>query len=866
MSLEKYSKKRNFDKTTEPRSGKNKEKGKLKFVVQRHHASHLHYDFRLEMDGVLKSWAVPKGPSLNPKDKRLAMMVEDHPFDYRTFEGTIPAGEYGGGVVHIFDEGTYEALDGGTEQDLEKGLLSGNLKFKMYGKLLKGEFALVRLKNADDNAWLLIKHKDDYAVDTKYSSEDHVPEKVKKQGLDFKKKAKTDGLQEDAAPAKGKAPEREGQELSNKKEEALSGEKDIVEGTDQTISKGKVSYSPMLARLSDKVFDNPDWVYERKFDGYRALAYISAKGEAQLISRNGIDFSHKYVQITSALKELCLDAVLDGELVVENKEGKSDFQQLQNYELLDKKMKIRFYIFDLLSLNGHDIRDMELINRKELLEKVLEGLKSDFIVYSAHTIGKGKALYQKAAEQGWEGIIAKNGKSTYLSNSRSDNWLKFKFENSQEAVIIGFLSPGGSRQYFGSLALAIYQGTDLVYIGNCGTGFNALTLKTVYEAMAPLITERKPVKEKIHNENSVTWLRPELVCEVTYSEWTTDGHLRHPVFKGLRIDKEKKEVVQEAVEAKALQEHGESAEGPDEREVVFGKKTVKLTNLNKMYWKKENISKGQMISYYEGIADYLLPHLKDRPLSLNRHPDGIDSPGFFQKDLDLDKVPTWIKSAPMFSESNGKTIDYLICNDKATLLWMANLGCIEVNPWLSTYKKPENPLYAVMDLDPHDIDFAEVIKVAQTIKKALDVMKIEGFIKTSGSKGLHIFIPVGTSFDYSITKDFVHYLGQIVLAEHPETTSLERTPSKRKHKIYLDFLQNRRGQTIAAPYSLRPKPGATVSAPLEWDEVDDDLNLENYTIYNMAARIKEKGDLWKDILNTKNDLLKGLKLWKGGAA
>ena len=870
MSLEKYSKKRNFDKTTEPKSGKNTEKGKLKFVVQRHHASHLHYDFRLEMDGVLKSWAIPKGPSLNPKDKRLAMMVEDHPYDYRTFEGIIPAGQYGGGVVHIFDEGTYEALAGGTEKDLKKGLQAGNLKFSMSGRILRGEFALIRLKNAEDNAWLLVKHKDNYAVDTKYSSEDYVPEKLKEEGVIFKNEATTAGKQKKLSPAPVNEPLQETKDetlTETKKGNTLKvkgGRGRVEDGAGKEAERTVVSYRPMLARLSEKVFDNPDWIYEKKFDGYRALAYISAKGEAQLISRNGIDFSTKYVDITSALKELCLDAVLDGELVVENNEGKSDFQQLQNYALLDKKMNIKFYVFDLLSLNGHDIREMELIRRKELLEKIIEGLKSSWIVYSAHTIEKGKALYKKAAEGGWEGIIAKNGKSAYLSNLRSDNWLKFKFQNSQEAVVIGFLSPGGSRQYFGSLALGMYKGTELVYIGNCGTGFNALTLKTVYEAMEPLITDRKPVNEKIHKEQHVTWLKPDLVCEVTYAEWTSDGHLRHAVFKGLRIDKEKQEIVKEAVEAQTAGQSVPALEGPDDREIIFGKKTVKLTHLNKLYWKTEGISKGQMINYYEEVGDYMLPYLKDRPLSLNRHPNGIDSPGFFQKDLDMDKVPGWIKSAPVIAESTGKTVDYLICNDKATLLWMANLGCIEINPWLSTYQKPKNPTFAVMDLDPHDINFTEVVNVAQTIKKALDVMKIEGFIKTSGSKGLHIFIPIGLSFDYDISKNFVHYLGQIVLEEHPETTSLERTPSKRKNKIYLDFLQNRRGQTIAAPYSLRPKPGATVSAPLAWDEIDENLSLKNYTIFNMAARIKEKGDLWKDIFNTKNDLIKGLKLWKGG--
>ena len=297
----------------------------------------------------------------------------------------------------------------------------------------------------------------------------------------------------------------------------------------------------------------------------------------------------------------------------------------------------------------------------------------------------------------------------------------------------------------------------------------------------------------------------------------------------------------------------------EEKELVFGKKKVKLTNLNKIYWPEEQITKGRLIKYYGEVKDYILPYLKDRPLSLNRHPNGIGEPGFFQKDLDLDKVPKWIKSAPLYSESNDKDIDYLVCNDEATLLWMVNLGCIEINPWLSRYKKPDHPLYAVLDLDPHDIDFKEAVKVALSAKSLLDKMKITAFIKTSGSKGLHIFIPVGDKYDYDITKDFIKYLGQLLLDKHPDTTSLERSPSKRKNKIYLDFLQNRRGQTIAAPYSARPKPGAIVSTPLDWEEVNEDLDLKNYTIFNTMDRLKKKGDLWKNILVIKNDLFKALK-------
>lgn len=819
MSLEKYKKKRDFSKTTEPDSDKvDADKVKaLSFVVQRHHASHLHYDFRLEMDGVLKSWAVPKGPSLNPEDKRLAMMVEDHPFDYRKFEGEIPAGNYGGGVVHIFDAGTYTALDGGTEKDLRHGLHKGNLKFKLKGKILKGEFALVKINSSEQNAWLLIKHNDKYAVHKKFNIEDLVSAAIKKSGLDFKKKAK---------------------EKPHKK---LSAD----ESSEDTDEHDRADFKPMLAKLSTEVFDSPDWVYERKLDGYRAIAFTSAKGVAKLISRNGIDFSSDYPVIISALENLKIDAVIDGELTVEDKQGKSSFQLLQHYDYTKKDAKLNFWVFDLLSLNGHDLREMELMKRKELLNTIINNLSNPLVQYSKHIVGRGRLLYEEVRKEGGEGIIAKKGESLYFSNKRSESWLKFKFEQSQEAVIIGYSKPEGGRQYFGALALAIYEEGMLLYIGNCGTGFNEKDLKSIYDLLQGLIIKEKPVNQSVHKEHRFTWVKPELVCEVTYAEWTADRHLRHPVFKGLRTDKKQEEVKQE-----------EDME--TEKIVQFGKKKVTLTNLTKLYWPKEKISKGQLIDYYKTVAPFILPHLKDKPLSLNRHPNGIAAPGFFQKDLDTDKIPSWIKSAPLHSESNDKDIDYLICNDEATLLWMANLGCIEINPWLSTYKNPEKPLYAVLDLDPHDIDFKEVIAVALTAKEILDKRGIVSFVKTSGSKGLHIFIPISSSYDYDITKEFIHYIGQLIFEVHPDQTSLERSPAKRKEKIYLDFLQNRKGQTIAAPYSVRPKPGATVSAPLAWEEVKTGLSIQDFDIFNMAQRIKEKGDLWKDINSVRNNLKKAL--------
>ncbi|MDF3077541.1 MAG: ligD [Sphingobacteriaceae bacterium] len=621
----------------------------------------------------------------------------------------------------------------------------------------------------------------------------------------------------------------------------------------------------MLAKLSSNVFDDEDWIYEKKLDGYRAIAYTGKT--VRLLSRNGIDFKDKYKAVSKSLEDIDVEAVLDGEIVAETADGRNIFQELQNYREYNKHTSLKYYVFDLLALNGHDLRGMELIKRKTLLKALLEKTNNSTLIYSEHVVGNGSKLFAEAEKNGWEGIIAKKASSTYDSGRRSDNWQKFKLQNAQEAVIIGYSKPAGSRKYFGSLVLGMYDEGKLVYIGNCGTGFNEETLKDVYNKMEKLKAEKKPVSEKIPQERTITWVKPKLVCEVTFSEWTGDRHLRHPVFKGLRIDKETKEVKEESpspAEKPAKISSMKNTEAKEnEVEEKFGKKAVKLTNLNKLYWKDEGISKGQLLDYYRDVANYILPHLKDRPLSLNRHPNGINGPNFFQKDLDTDQIPSWIKYAPLHSESNNKDIDYLVCNDLPTLLWMVNLGCIEINPWLSTYKKPDNPIFAVMDLDPNDVDdFGEVVRVAHTVRGILEQMGIEPWIKTSGSRGLHIFIHVGGKYDYEVVKNFIHYVGQMVLAQHPDTTSLERSPSKRKKKIYLDFLQNRRGQTIAAAYSARPKVKASVSTPLKWDEVTEDLNTKDYTIFNTLDRIKAKGDIWKDITKTKTDLKKALEMLK----
>jgi len=425
-------------------------------------------------------------------------------------------------------------------------------------------------------------------------------------------------------------------------------------------------------------------------------------------------------------------------------------------------------------------------------------------------------------------------------------------QNSQEAIICGYTAPTGSRKHFGSLILGIKPGEKIEYIGNCGTGFNEAGIKELFAKLHPLETSKKPFDEKISRISKITWIEPKLVCEVWYAEWTADKHLRHPVFKGLRTDKKPEKVVMETP-GKQL---------ADEEILTYGRDKLKMTHLNKVFWKEEGITKGQLINYYKDMADWIVPYLKDKPISMRRQPNGTGDPGFFQKDTDTAHLPDFIKTEPLYSESNDKNINYIIGNDAPTLMYMVNLGCIEINPWLSSYKKPENPDFAVIDLDPHDVPFIQAIEAALKTKEVFDRMKLDVFIKTSGSKGLHIYCYLGGKYDYDFVKMFAEYTANLIHDELPDTTSVERSPAKRKNRVYIDFLQNRRGQTIACPYSARPMPGATVSTPVHWHEVKDGLKLSDYTIFNTIERIKNIEDPWKNLTKTKADLKKALELLK----
>ncbi|GAA3768046.1 DNA ligase D [Flavobacterium ginsengiterrae] len=849
MSLSKYNQKRDFKQTREPKGKIEKSASELIFVVQKHAASHLHYDFRLEMNGVLKSWAVPKGPSLDPEVKRLAMMVEDHPYSYKDFEGTIPEGNYGAGNVIVWDHGTYTS-DEKTNSD-EKQLLSdlkkGRLSFILKGKKLKGEFSLVKLHGKQENAWLLIKKQDKYAADT-------------------------DILEKD----KSVISKRTLEELEAKAEKIT--QKPEIKAVESKTSKRnpktkivKASFmKPMLATSTEKPFDDEDWIFENKYDGYRTVAVINPDS-VELFSRNEISFNANFKPVAEELKKIDHTVVLDGEVVVENDAGRADFQMLQNY-LKTGIGNLKYYVFDLLNLDGNIVTELSLLDRKELLKILFNKYSFDNIFYSEHTVGDGMQQFEKARKKSSEGIIAKKADSSYLVGNRSSNWLKIKLSNEEEAIIIGITEPKNSRKYFGAILLGKYDGKKLQYIGKCGTGFTESVLKELYSKLEPLFTDKSPLAEKVPLRDKIQWVKPKTVCQVKYSEWTEDNHLRHPVYLGLRIDKKAAEVTfngssskitdkqstntQKTTKMTDLEEH----KTENDYDLKVGKTVLHLTNQNKIYYPADGITKGEIVQYYNEVSSLILPYLKNRPESLNRFPNGIDSPSFYQKDIDLDKTPSWLKTEKIFSESNNENIDYLICNNKETLLYMANLGCIEMNPWNSTIKNIHNPDWLVMDLDPaKEDDFDVVIKTAQTVKEVMDELETECLCKTSGATGLHIYIPLGAQYDYDSIKILGELIAREVQSRIPDITTTERSIKKRNNKLYIDYLQNRRGQTLAAPYSVRPKPGATVSTPLEWSEVNDKLHPSQFTIKNVLQRFEKKGDLWKPVLSKGANIKKIIK-------
>ncbi|MDF2437357.1 MAG: ligase [Bacteroidota bacterium] len=909
MGLTKYKEKRNFKESPEPTGGK-ADSDRLRFVIQKHAASHLHYDFRLEMEGVLKSWAVPKGPSTDPSVKRLAMMVEDHPYDYRNFEGIIPSG-YGAGTVIIWDEGFYEPAKGDFKNKKEEdkyfraGLKAGKLHFIMKGKKLKGEYALVKAHGRGENGWLLFK------VNDKYASKDDIT--LKNKSVISKKTLEQVEKTTDNFYGSNRVKESVSK---SKKEIALNKRSDVRAASEKnkkalknTVKKGKenkakndkksgspveailksapslkfpASFKPMLATLVDKPFDEEGWIYEVKWDGYRALA-LSNKGKIELKSRNDKSFALKFYTVVDALKKWNVNAIVDGEIVVVGENGISDFGALQNWRS-EADGDLLFYVFDVLWYEGKDLTELPLTERKEVLKKIVPD--GGIIKLSDSFNESGIEFYEAAKKMGLEGIIAKKADSTYSVGNRSKSWLKIKANKRQEMVIGGYTINDDTSKLFSALLVGFYENGKLIYTGKIGTGFNDKTQKEMMKLFKPLVVKKPPFDElpDVNKPSrfrpnpphaSVTWLKPQLVCEVSFTEMTTDGIMRHPSFQGMRTDKNANDVVREKevdVKKAVKEENIISSKkmivsrGKKERKTLLNpteksqvKKVngheLKFNNLDKLYWPKEKIAKRDLLNYYYQVAPYIMPYLKDRPQSMNRHPNGINGHSFYFKDV-TGKAPDWIETYEYHSDADDRVRNYLVAKDDASLLYMASLGCIEMNPWHSRVGSEDYPDWCIIDLDPAKNTFEQVIECARVTKDVLDAIGVPSYPKTSGSTGIHIYIPLGAKYTYEQSKEFARIIARLVHEQLPEYTSIERVVKQRKGKMYIDFLQNRAQATVSAPYSVRPKPGATVSMPLHWDEVKKGLKMTDFTIHNSLDRVKFEGDIFKPVLGKGIDLKK----------
>jgi bifunctional non-homologous end joining protein LigD len=613
----------------------------------------------------------------------------------------------------------------------------------------------------------------------------------------------------------------------------------------------------MMARLHDEAFDDPDWVFEIKWDGYRAIAEVNG-ADSKLYSRNGLSFSGKYPAVFNELKKIKKKVVLDGEIVAFNNKDMPDFQLLQQYGK-NGNVALVYYVFDVLYIDGKSVEDKTLIERKALLQKLLPD--NDLIRYCDHIEAKGKGFFKLMSEKGLEGMIAKKKGSQYNEGQRTDEWLKVKLELTEEAIICGYTPPQGSRIHFGSLVLGMYKDGVLRYIGNTGTGFNTKSLKYLNEVFQEYKTTASPFAGKPPVRGPVTWLKPELVCNIKYSEITQDGIRRHPVYLGLRVDKESKEISEEAQNITTAKSN--KTEEMETTKTVNAKK-LKFTHVDKLYWPDEGYTKGDLIEYYDSVSKYILPYLKGRPESLRRTPNGIKDEGFFHKDIGPE-APEWIDRYPVWSDSANKQINYIVCNNKATLLFMANMGCIEINPWNSRTAKPDNPDYLVIDLDPSDNNtFEQVIETAQAVRQVLEQAGCACYCKTSGATGLHVYVPLGAKYDYEQSRMFAEMIATLTRDQLPDFTSIERSLKKRgKDHIYIDYLQNKTGQTLSSVYSARPKPGAPVSTPLEWDEVKKGLHPTDFTIKNILKRIEKKGDLFAPVLKKGINMEKALKILGG---
>ena len=863
-TLDEYRRKRHFDRTPEPQGKEAGFPGENAFVVQKHAARRLHYDFRLAISGTLKSWAVPKGPSLNPADKRLAVQTEDHPLDYANFEGKIPEGSYGAGTVMVWDRGTFSLEGrGGALEQIERG----EIKFSLGGEKLRGSFALVKLRNSEKgNEWLLLKHKDALA-DSAWNVDEHDGSVLTGRTLEE--------IKEESPPKRTATPIHAG-ELHGAKRSSMP-----------------ARLEPMLPTLVEKPFSDAGWLFELKWDGVRAMAWIEdgSKGKLTLRARSGSDITARYPDL-AALPEFvsARQAILDGEITALDARGRGDFEQLQQRmhvrapsESLIAAVPVVLYLFDILYCDGYDLRESPLAERKQLLRLLLH--PSERFRYSDHQSEHGKELFELAKQNELEGIVAKRADSAYVSG-RSTAWLKLKSTSTIDAVVGGWTDSPNTGLLFGSLLLGLYQGKKLQFIGHVGTGFDQKTQEEVAGRLKKHLTSACPFNTAPKTNEKASWTSPVLVARVRFTGWTRERSLRNPVFLGLREDaraddcKWENEVASPSpdvivatpasnVAGRVLNTNAlietELFEGRSENVTVeLGGKRFRLSNLNKVYFPESGYTKRDLLAYYYRIADFVLPFLKDRPLVLRRYPDGIKGQAFFQKDV-REGLPEWFKTVPIASERHGEEIHYAIANDKASLLFLTGLGCIDHNPWSSRYEDLEHPDYFFFDLDPSEkTDFSLVVKIARAVREKLDELEVESFIKTSGATGIHIYVPIAEGYTYEQVRTFGEIIARLVGQENRNSITSERSVAKRPTgRVLIDISQNAYGRPLAAPYVVRAFPMAPVSTPLSPRELRPTLKPENLSIKTIFSRLEKQGDLWRDFWNRRQRLERAIEFLSG---
>jgi bifunctional non-homologous end joining protein LigD len=830
----------------------------------------------LELKGVLKSWAVPKGPSLDPEEKRLAMMTEDHPYDYKDFEGIIPKGQYGGGTVIIWDEGTYTTPDvdendkKAQEHALTSQFYKGGILLNLHGEKLKGQFAIIRAPDKDDKSWYLLKVKDKSASKTDVTKKD---------------KSVVSGLTIEEMAAKADARKWQSNKAGKKPlnpEEQSAGVSEVLYR--QLIEKGikaempKV-VSPMNATLIKDIFNNDAWVYEVKLDGYRIAAIIK-DGKVTLQTRSAQNYTKYYPAVVSELESFPLNIILDGEMVALDENGKPNFDLLQSY---NSAVPLVYYVFDVLWLDGYDITCLNLLERKIVLLQVLP--ESDIVKYSEH-FEDGKALWEQIQKMELEGIVAKRKDSTYQQNKRTKEWLKLPTEIRQEFVIGGWTESGSGRP-FRSILFGAYEDGQLKFIGHSGSGFKDEVMKQIMDRLKPLEIRKKPFVDEVDHETTPHWVKPQLVANFKFSTWTAGGKIRKPaIFLGFREDKDAKDVVREVPlsakeEEKIVHEEPKVQSAPKEKPVAKVNKTVvetsedsnwpeienqkitssevfdiddcqiTLTNIEKELW--AGLTKAHLIQYYHSIAPYILPYLKGRAQSLHIKHIKPTVPGLYIKDMEGRQpacADTFTVKRKHKKKGKRDVIEYLVCNNEATLLYIINLGCIDINPWTSRITDYLNPDFIIIDLDPSDDDFKKVIATAKAAKQIFDKHKLKSFPKTSGKTGIHLYLPC-EGFTFPEARDIAEKICKEIHALVPDITTTEVTISKRGNKLYIDPNQNDEADTVAAPYSVRPFHHPTVSTPLEWREINDQLDPLNFDIYNILERIEKKGDLFTGVMDKK---------------